>query len=99
MAQMRPADGELPQQLTASHVRAARFPAVRKGGYDPDAVHAYLGLVADEILRLHEHLAAARADAERVRRSLRQCQGGHAAIYQEPVSRPAPSPDWPINRS
>lgn len=98
MVRMRHADDDLPQRLTANHIRTARFPVATEG-YDPEAVHAYLGQVADEILRLHQNLAAARADAERVKHSLRQRQSGYVTVSRRPVPQPTHSPDWPINHA
>ena len=61
----------------ASDLRAADFPRTRRG-FDPAAVRRFLALVADEVLRLREQLAAAHAETDRIKHNLRQWQTDHA---------------------
>lgn len=102
-------DGEGPSQFTPRGIRAAHFPTGRHG-YDPDAVRMFLDRVADEVGRLHEQLAAAEAEADRMKRRMRQWQAEHTSNCPPPtVPAPQPRPSrgrepwqpsrdrWPIN--
>jgi DivIVA domain-containing protein len=91
----RPAENR-PQRLSPQQVRAVTFTAAsrRRGGLDPDQVHAFLYQVADEMIRLHRELAAATDDAIRVKTAMQQWQVEHAATCTQlqPDQRAAPRP-------
>jgi DivIVA domain-containing protein len=87
------------RRLTVSRIRTAHFPVVRRG-YDPQAVHRFLDWLADEVQRLHLHLAEARAERDQVKQRLRRRQREHVAYdrTQRPDRfRQVTSDRWPIN--
>jgi DivIVA domain-containing protein len=70
-----PDPGGLP---SASQIREAGFPTVRRGGYDPEQVHAYLDKLADWIERFRTELADTKSRLQRTREELQ------TAIAPEP---------------
>lgn len=91
-------NGSMIQQLTAARIRTARFPITRRG-YQPEAVHALLDSLADEILRLHRCLANVYVENDRIKRALKQWQGDHARTCRGPSAYVGTRQEWPVNRS
>ncbi|MEN3613856.1 DivIVA domain-containing protein [Plantactinospora sp. ZYX-F-223] len=82
------------QPVQPSQVRAATFRS-RWRGLDPEQVYAYLRRLADELEGLRRAESAARAEAERIRQGLRQCQSRHARCwYVDPARRTPNRGPW-----
>ncbi|HEX9855743.1 MAG TPA: DivIVA domain-containing protein [Acidimicrobiia bacterium] len=58
--------------VTPSDIRRKRFDVMKKGGYDPEAVHAYLNEVSFVIADQHRSLMEARARLSRVEKELEE---------------------------
>ncbi len=83
--------GQRPR-LLPYHVRAAVFDT-RWRGLDPGQVRDHLDRVADELEQLRREMATLNAEADRVRRALRQWQSRHSDCrHRDPD---APDIRWP----
>lgn len=89
-------DEQFSRQLTAARIRAARFPTVQRG-YDFNAVHDYLGRIADEVVRLQQRLVAAHTETDRIKHVLRQWQADHEPTCRRDPNRKSDRVRWPIN--
>jgi DivIVA domain-containing protein len=77
-------------RLRPYQVRNAIFESSRRG-LDPDQVYPFLRHIADEMDQLYRDLAAARADADRVKQGLRRWQSWHVNC-RHPNRQPATAP-------
>lgn len=70
--------------LTPQEIRDRCFNPTRLGrrGLDPEEVHQFLKLVEADLGLLHQELAAAREEAERLKDALRDWQSQHSGCYQ-----------------